>query len=287
MLKISKLIPIFIIYISSLQGSAGSDDYEIIIPPQILTNLTWSQLGPRYQLEKPVQLEILGPRSYNVLEGEELALICQDINNRQNNKIAWRRKNGLMPNGERSVMGGQVIIEKIGRDDAGEYECWDLMKNSTNTHKYVNVLYRPQISVDKLYLSHQNTLTLELVCSAQSNPVSTLTWSRRDPDTGLWSPVQEGKSETEKVGDGVWTVNRKVGSSENLSVVVITNPMSDHLGHYVCTANNTLGTDFKTVHLKGFNEEIKDPMQVTMSKGFSEKHSILISIFSLMFVIFL
>ena len=31
-------------------------------------------------------------RSYNVLEGEELALICQDINNRQNNKIAWRRK---------------------------------------------------------------------------------------------------------------------------------------------------------------------------------------------------
>ena len=27
-----------------------------------------------------------------MLEGEELALICQDINNRQNNKIAWRRK---------------------------------------------------------------------------------------------------------------------------------------------------------------------------------------------------
>ena len=31
-------------------------------------------------------------REYNVQEGKELALICQDKNNRQNNKIAWRRK---------------------------------------------------------------------------------------------------------------------------------------------------------------------------------------------------
>ena len=33
-------------------------------------------------------------REYNVQEGKELALICQDKNNRQNNKIAWRRKVG-------------------------------------------------------------------------------------------------------------------------------------------------------------------------------------------------
>ena len=45
-----------------------------------------------------------------------------------------------MPNGERSVLGGQVIIERIGREDGGEYQCWDLVSNKTNTHKYVNVL---------------------------------------------------------------------------------------------------------------------------------------------------
>ena len=45
-----------------------------------------------------------------------------------------------MPNGEMSVMGGQVIIEKIGREDGGEYQCWNMMDNTTNTHKYVNVL---------------------------------------------------------------------------------------------------------------------------------------------------
>ena len=45
-----------------------------------------------------------------------------------------------MPNGERRVVGGQVIIERIGREDGGEYQCWDLLTNTTNIHKYVEVL---------------------------------------------------------------------------------------------------------------------------------------------------
>ena len=44
-------------------GSAGSDDYEIVLP-RVVTgqNLTWAMVGPRYTLDKPVMLEILGPR---------------------------------------------------------------------------------------------------------------------------------------------------------------------------------------------------------------------------------
>ena len=45
-----------------------------------------------------------------------------------------------MPNGEVSVLGGQVIIERLGREDGGEYECWDLAGNSTHTSKHVTVL---------------------------------------------------------------------------------------------------------------------------------------------------
>ena len=47
---------------------------------------------------------------------------------------------GRMPNGERQVVGGQVIIERVGREDGGEYQCWDLRDNTTNISKYVNVL---------------------------------------------------------------------------------------------------------------------------------------------------
>ena len=49
-------------------------------------------------------------------------------------------QDGRMPNGEREVVGGQVIIERVGREDGGEYQCWDLRDNSTNISKHVNVL---------------------------------------------------------------------------------------------------------------------------------------------------
>ena len=45
----------------SVGGGLG-DDYEIVIPPHILANITWTNLGPKYNIEKPVELEILGPR---------------------------------------------------------------------------------------------------------------------------------------------------------------------------------------------------------------------------------
>ena len=44
----------------SVGGGLG-DDYEIVIPPHILANMTWTNLGPKYNIDKPVELEILGP----------------------------------------------------------------------------------------------------------------------------------------------------------------------------------------------------------------------------------
>ena len=45
-----------------------------------------------------------------------------------------------MPNGQPYVLGGQVIIEKVGRDDGGEYQCWDKnTDNNTHQAKTVNV----------------------------------------------------------------------------------------------------------------------------------------------------
>ena len=45
-----------------------------------------------------------------------------------------------MPNGQPYIIGGQVIIERVGRNDGGEYQCWD---NSLGLHifrsKIVNV----------------------------------------------------------------------------------------------------------------------------------------------------
>ena len=46
----------------STVSGGRQEDYEVVVPPQLLTNLTRSPLGPQYDIERPVQLEILGPR---------------------------------------------------------------------------------------------------------------------------------------------------------------------------------------------------------------------------------
>ena len=68
----------------------------------------------------------------------------------------------------------------------------------------------PSISVDKLYMTHHRQLTLELVCSAQSNPPASLQWSRMDDTTGLWSPVGPNIGDNTRDMNGVWTENRQV-----------------------------------------------------------------------------
>ena len=70
------------------------------------------------------------------------------------------------------------------------------------------------VSVDKLYLSQQAGLTLELVCSAQSNPRASLAWSRLDVTTGQWKEVKElsEQEDGQDRGDntGVWSLHRQV-----------------------------------------------------------------------------
>ena len=84
-----------------------------------------------------------------------------------------------MPNGERSVLGGQVIIERIGREDGGEYQCWDLVTNKTNTHKYVNVLCKYDLKTLNLPCEHSlNFLTWNLfaILTLKVNGSFLLSW---------------------------------------------------------------------------------------------------------------
>ena len=74
----------------------------------------------------------------------------------------------------------------------------------------------PVISVDKLYLSQRGELSLELVCSAQSNPPARLGWSRLDTRTGQWREISQ-----ETGGAMVWTVNRQVSLVWSFSVVTL------------------------------------------------------------------
>ena len=71
----------------------------------------------------------------------------------------------------------------------------------------------PVVSVDKLYLSRQAGLTLELVCSAPSNPPARLGWSRLDVASGLWREVSGEVGQLSGDNTGVWSLHRQVSQS--------------------------------------------------------------------------
>ena len=95
----------------------------------------------------------------------------------------------------------------------------------------------------KIYLSNHNSLTLELVCSVESNPPSSPAWVYID-DNGVHRNISTDSNES------TWVVERGVGS-EMVSVVIIQSPRDQHLGEYLCYARNTLGEGKKEIILKG------------------------------------
>jgi hypothetical protein len=46
----------------------------------------------------------------------------------------------VMPNGNAEVRGSQVILERVQRGDAGEYQCWRGDKSGAYKTKHVNVI---------------------------------------------------------------------------------------------------------------------------------------------------
>jgi len=249
---------IFLLLIVEFHGSAPrkaqGQEADLDASVGILRNLTASQIGPTYSMENTASLDILGPHIYNIKEGKELALICRNEDRRGGGNLRWRKKDGVMPNGQPYIIGGQVIIERVGRNDGGEYQCWD---NSSGLHifrsKIVNVQYPPSVSVHKLYLTQHNSLTMELVCSVQSNPISAPKWYRLDRKKSAQTISTDLTLKT-------WVVERQVGS-EQMSVVVIHSPQDKHLGEYACEAANILGSDSKIIQIKGFATQLAGPLQ--------------------------
>ena len=55
----------------------------------MLGNLSTSELGPAYSMERTPSLHILGPPVYTVVEGAELALVCRGGDA---DRLYWQRK---------------------------------------------------------------------------------------------------------------------------------------------------------------------------------------------------
>jgi len=210
----------------------------------LLPNISTPDTGPVYSVPTP-SLEILGPAVYSIVEGEELALICKLTGSlKRSSSLLWKRKGRMMPNGSPYISGGQVIIKRVSRQDGGEYQCVNNITDGSTAKKLINVLYPPTVSVQKLYHSHRSTITMEIVCRVQGNPITSPTW--------VFTSLQGRVSNNSKEVD---SVVKRGDDKDIISVVIINNPLDLHLGQYSCRAKNRLGEDSQKILVQGFFEQ--------------------------------
>lgn len=242
---------LLVCYVNQGDGNSGKDQPLIVAKHEQGVR---TGLGPPYRVENSTGLHILGPQVHTVVEGQELALVCRDSIGRAS--LAWRKKESLMPIGATMVQGGQVIIERAAREDAGTYECWDTKGEAGSKTKQVRVLFPPRVSVTKVWVvggGEEGGLTLHLVCRVDADPAVQGLWSRQDGLAG-WSVEQSQEA--------------------RVSVVSVRSPgRSSHWGTFLCKASNPLGQDTAEITLSGFGEEEASQLR-SRSSSFAPSHQL-------------
>ena len=128
--------------------------------------------------------------------------------------------------------------------DPAENQVWPRSTRACLSFKKIlniNLPDPPTVTVQKVSLTQESSLFLELVCSADSNPPSQPKWVRIS-EGGRIGNISEN-------GGSVWVDQR--GKDGVISVVVIQNPQVHHLGTYICTATNAVGEGHQMIMLKG------------------------------------
>jgi len=195
-------------------------DYQCQVfshPPVYLTH--------SLNIKRPPNVTILGrPESgtLTLLEGEELALICQGAGDPEP-RMFWHRKNQRLADGNRQIEGDQLIFTRVSRKHAGEYVCTadNGFGAPAESSIIVQVQYGPVVSLEANYIHHLHENTqLELICYALGQPTPLIHW---DGLTGvprannMHFNIRKGK-EILLINDISTVVNRTISCSGSNSL---------------------------------------------------------------------
>lgn len=206
-------------------------DYQCQVfshPPVYLTH--------SLSIKKSPNVTILGrPESgvLSLMEGEELALICQGEGDPEP-RMFWHRKNQRLADGNRQIEGDQLIYTRVSRKHSGEYVCTgdNGFGAPAEISIIVQVKYTPVVSLEANYIHHLHTNTqLELICYAMGFPTPLIQWEGLDGvprASNLHFNIRKGK-EILLINDISTVVNRTIS----------------------CTASNTLGKSQESFTTKG------------------------------------
>jgi len=174
-------------------------------------------------LDRPFSGEII------VNQGDTLRLDCQGEGDPEPT-IHWTRQNSLLPNGQPRLDSKRLEYAAVTGRHAGIYVCSgnNGFGQPSTEAVHVTVKYGPEVIVNSEY---KEDGSLELVCVVKGYPQVTVSWSRED------------KPLSSRVGIANLNENGR-------HILRIQDPIKADIGVYKCYAENSIGEDFKTIHIE-------------------------------------
>ncbi|KAK3874090.1 hypothetical protein Pcinc_020926 [Petrolisthes cinctipes] len=164
-----------------------------------------------------------------VEEGTRLRLVC-NVTGVKDYWVEWRREANLtFPDGSVVVGGRSVLLQLIGREDAGTYICTarSIHGAQHSTALTIHVNYAPVVGVWAWGVEGEG---VEMGCMVEARPQATLAWYKNNT----------------RITDDSCTGNVEIRSSVmspgfEVLVLHLTNITDEDYAFYHCRANNSLG----------------------------------------------
>lgn len=193
-------------------------------------------------LDQTHRLEVLVPPNiesrpsdgkFVVRAGSTITLECQATGN-PHPEITWTRENLMLPNGEKSLTGQSLVIQKVTRHQSGLYICsaHNGVGKEAKAKIDLEVLYPPEIVMDHSWVKSDSAIEAEVSCIVHGEPAASVRWYK---DTMILD--QNDKQQMETFG--------------NKHVLLLRNLREQDFGNYSCLADNSLGREKKHLELSG------------------------------------
>lgn len=217
------------------------------------------------KLTAPPKVSILGkPKSghFTVTENSELALVCLG-SGEPRPQLSWSREGGLLPDGETSARGDQLIFSAVTRDHAGTFVCSGTTQTGAGARDSVSVTvhYAPLVTGWHSYTHNKRNVSLELVCSVTANPPAKVDWSRQ----------AEKESNNDMDRFKVEYHKDQAARDRVKHILVIENPTQEDLDTvFICSARNKAGLTRKLIHVSGDSDTFSKTAKLKETKIASE-----------------
>lgn len=200
------------------------------------------QISDKINKDQVHTVEILVPPSVRVIppsgqltarKGGVVTLECKASGNPVPS-IYWTKRGSPAKVATKIGEGPILTLERVERQQAGVYQCTadNNVGDPVTVDMRLDVLYPPDISVDKSWIHSGEGFEAQLECIVHADPQPSVSWYQNS------FPIQP-------------TDRRTMSSRGNRHTLSIRHVQQEDFGNYSCVADNTLGRSKKYMEVSG------------------------------------